>query len=99
MSDVTRNRSWKHGAEFGVEAILRVQQHEQSLASIEHELDEDGRVQAIAWKRLLDAVGVPGPSSPIDSEWGTHGHTNPADIQTTHLGAGSTYDPAIHQEP
>lgn len=40
-----------------------------------------------------------GPGSPIDSEWGTHGHTNPGDIQTAHLGAGSTYDPAIHQEP
>lgn len=55
-----QREAWQQGAEFGFEAALRVQQHEQSLASIEHDLDEDDRIEALAWKRLLDLAGVDG---------------------------------------
>ena len=61
-------------------------------------LAEDG-VEAVLGEAIRQFNTPGGPGSPIDSEWGTHGHTTPGDIQTAHLGAGSTYDPAIHQEP
>jgi len=89
-----------------------VQAYRLAVEVCEQQTETDRRALYRLWrdtdprttKEIADAAAAwfqtpGGPSTPIESEWGQHARTSPADSETAHLGAGSTYDPAIHQEP